>query len=348
MNYCRFYRISVPPREARRRSAGILLLLMLTVFLGIAVPVASAKGEEEEPPPAPQEITLDTADGVKLSAVYYEGTEGEKTIPVIVIHDWEEKGTEYELLAEYLQSQDYAVVLPDLRGHGGSTLKKISSGRAEKLTPRGVDPRNIIAGDLEAIRKFLLKKNNAKKLNINATCIIGVGKGAILATYYAIYDWDSQFRSPNRSQASAITKTRGGEKDVKALVLVSPDRKIKTYNIDALWKHPTVGTSDISTLILVGDKKVPEDKRKPSDTREVKTAKNIYQRLKKNHTVQGDDVGKWTLFFKSLDTELNGETLLTETDLGLGARADIRAFLNLRLRDPELVWKGKEDRPSWP
>ena len=50
-------------------------------------------------------------------------------------------------------------------------------------------------------------------------------------------------------------------------------------------------------------------------------------------------------FFKTLDTELNGKTMVNETNLELGARADIRAFINLRLRDRPIAWKGKDDRP---
>ncbi len=351
MNPCEFYRISVFPWAVRRRSGGILLLF-LSMLLGIAVPVASAK-EEEEPPPAPVEIELQSHTpleqnrkvSTKLSAVYYEGTEGEKSVPVIVIHDWEEKGTEYELLAEYLQSQGYAVILPDLRGHGGSTLMQTASGQSQKLTPRSVAPRDIITGDLEAVRKFLLKENNAKKLNISATCIIGVGTGAILAAYYASYDWSP--KSPFHKSRELINN-RLGKKDIKAIVLVSPERKSKDLKIDQLWNDREVGTSNVSTLILVGAKQDTEEKKNKRETREAKTAKNIYQRLKRNHTTSGEDPSKWTLFFKSLDTELNGKTLLTESDLGLGAREDIRAFMNMRLRDrlrdPVMAWKGEDER----
>ena len=349
MNHCEFYRISVFTWALRRQSVSFLLLLC--VLLGTAVPSALAKEREEEPPPAPVEIELESRTpleqnrkvSTKLRAIYYEGIEGEKTIPVIVIHDWEEEGSDYEPFAEYLQSQGYAVILPDLRGHGGSTLMQTTSGQSQKLTPRSVSPLNIIAGDLEAIRKFLLKENNAKRLNINATCIIGVGTGAILATYYAIYDWDPSFRSPNQGLSKAITTTRKGGKDVKALVLVSPARRLKNFKIDALWNHRKVGTSSLSTLILVGAKQDTEEKKNKRETREAKTAKNIYQRLKNNHTTSSEDPSKWTLFFKSLDTELNGKTLLTETDLELGAREDILAFIEMRLRDrlrsPDLAWK---------
>ena len=331
-------------------TSGVLCAAFLTLLTCTAV----AK-EEPEPPPKPRNVNLPTRDGVGLNAVYYEGTEGEKTVPVVVIHDWKEKedGATYESLAEYLQSKGYAVILPDLRGHGSSTVKKDKhSGQPRKLTARNVKPENVVAGDLEAVRMFLLEENNAKKLNLAATTLIGVGKGAILAAHYAVYDWDEFYRWPNKDAKApgirrAIVKTRGGEKDVKALILVSPQTKIgKQMKIDALSRHPTVGTGEVSTLILVGQKQGNAANKEPKETRESKTAQNIYARLKQNdHITETDDVGKWTLFLKALDTEHNGETLLNETEHDLGARATVASFLKLRLRNRDHNFPWTERKP---
>jgi hypothetical protein len=78
-------------------TSGVLCAAFLTLLTCTAV----AK-EEPEPPPKPRNVNLPTRDGVGLNAVYYEGTEGEKTVPVVVIHDWKEKedGATYESLAE--------------------------------------------------------------------------------------------------------------------------------------------------------------------------------------------------------------------------------------------------------
>ena len=202
-------------------------------------------------------------------------------------------------------------------------------------------PENVV-GDLEAVRMFLLEENNAKKLNLAATTLIGVGGGAILAAHYAIYDWDPSVRGGN---TRASTQLRGGNKDVRGLVLVSPQTKIgKKMKIDALSRHPTAGTGEVSTLILVGQKQADGAKKEPKETRESKIAQNIYTRLKRNgHQTESEDVGKWTLFLKALDTELNGETLLNETDLDLEARATVTSFLELRLRDQNFPWT--EHRP---
>ena len=318
-------------------TSGVLCAAFLTLLTCTAV----AK-EEPEPPPKPRNVNLTTKDGVGLNTLYYEGTEGEKTVPVVVIHDWKEKedGATYESLAEYLQSKGYAVILPDLRGHGSSTRQKDDARQSRTLTSRNVKPENVVAGDLEAVRMFLLEENNAKKLNLAATTLIGVGKGAILAAHYAIYDWDPSVRPRRFGNTRESTQRRGGNKDIKALVLVSPGKKIgERMKTDALWRHPTIGAGEVSTLILVGQKQADGANKEPKETRESKTAQNIYTRLKRNgHETESDDVGKWTLFYKALDTELNGEILLNETDLDLGARADVGSFLNLRLRDRNFPW----------
>ena len=329
-------------RDAGRVLTGSGVRGMLCAALLALLTCTAVAKEEPEPPPKPRNVNLTTKDDVGLNALYYEGTEGENTVPVVVIHDWKEEGATYQTLAKYLQSKGYAVLLPDLRGHGNSTRRKNGrSGQSRTLTPRNVKPENVV-GDLEAVRMFLLEENNAKKLNLAATTLIGVGGGAILAAHYAIYDWDPSVRGGN---TRASTQLRGGNKDVRGLVLVSPQTKIgKKMKIDALARHPVVGTGEVSTLILVGQKQADGAKKEPKETRESKIAQNIYTRLKRNgHQTESEDVGKWTLFLKALDTELNGETLLNETDLDLEARATVTSFLELRLRDQNFPWT--EHRP---
>ena len=319
----------------RNRVRSLFFVTMITLLTSS---LAIAEDEEPEPPPKPRNVELTTKDGVRLNAIYYEGTEGETTVPVVVIHDWKQKedSTTYETLAEYLQSKGYAVILPDLRGHGDSTRQK-TSGRSRTLEPNKVRPENVIPHDLEAVRMFLLEENNAKRLNLSATTLIGVGKSAILAAYYAIYDWDPNVRGGN---TRASTQRRGGNEDVKALVLISPARKIgKQMKIDALARHPDIGSGEVSTLILVGQKQVDGKSNKPKETKESKTAESIFVKLKQNgHETESDDVGKRTLFLNVIDTELNGEKLVNETNLDLKARETVRAFLNLRLRDRSIPW----------
>ncbi len=109
--------------------------------------------------------------------------------------------------------------------------------------------------------------------------------------------------------------------------------------IDALARHPDIGSGEVSTLILVGQKQVDGKSNKPKETKESKTAESIFVKLKQNgHETESDDVGKRTLFLNVIDTELNGEKLVNETNLDLKARETVRAFLNLRLRDRSIPW----------
>ena len=327
-------------RSLRRRMTRSSLISLSVAALTLSAFSTAALAAESEIP-KPRNVKLTTKDGVQLSIVYYEGTEGEKTVPVVVIHDWKskEEGATYKTLAEYLQRKGYAVILPDLRGHGDSTRQKYS-GNSRKLDPTKARPESVIDGDLESIRMFLLEENNAKRLNLAATTLLGVGQGAILACVYAIYDWDPSVRRGRNTRAS--TQRRGGNEDVKALVLISPENKIgKQMKIDALSRH-RVGSGDISTLILVGQKGVDGKSKKPKESKEFKAAKNLYEKLKRNgHETESEDVGKWTLFFNVIDTELNGEKLVNETNLDLKAREYVRSFLNLRVRDRGIPWSEK-------
>jgi len=246
----------------------------------------------------------------------------------------------------------------DRYARGGFELenKEAFEEAKKELSNLGIEvaPESVIAGDMEAIREFLVRENNAKKLNLAATTLIGVGQGAVLAAWYAIYDFDATQRLhlAIRSGLTEIGRTtpqgkkqemknlRKGEKDIKALVLISPTNKIgKQMKIDALTRHPEVGTGNVSTLILVGQKSVDGKSKKPRESKEFKAAKNLYEKLKRNdHITESDDVGKWTLFFNVIDTELNGEKLVNETNLDLKAREYVRSFLNLRVRDQDIPW----------
>ena len=106
-----------------------------------------------------------------------------------------------------------------------------------------------------------------------------------------------------------------------------------------------MGTGDISTLILVGQKQAAGNKKKPKSNKSYKAANVLYERLKKTgHNTTSEDVGKWTLFFNVIDTDLNGEKLVNETNLDLKAREYVRSFLNLRVRDRRVPWSEKTPR----
>ena len=112
-----------------------------------------------------------------------------------------------------------AVIAPDLRGHGDSTQVRDSnrSLRAADMPPAA------FAGmeeDVEAVKRFLMAKNNAGELNIDKLCIIGADMGGLVAANWAITDWDWP----------PLAVGKQGQ-DVKALVLLSPPEKFKSLRM---------------------------------------------------------------------------------------------------------------------
>src|SRR5262249_41142343 len=136
-------------------------------------------------------ITLQTEDGVILVTTYWKPKpeartrrEGSKTTPVIVIpnprgHTQRET---YPFAAE-LAEAGLAVVTFDFRGSGQST-QTVSVGTAKKgdgsqvrsedvlKTPQTIEKLQL---DLDAVKQFLLRENNAGTLNIRQSAILAVG-----------------------------------------------------------------------------------------------------------------------------------------------------------------------------
>ena len=65
--------------------------------------------------------------------------------------------------------------------------------------------------DMEAVRGFLVDKNDAGELNLNKLCLVGSGMGASVAANWALQDWS----------APPLAVGKQGQ-DVKGIVLISP------------------------------------------------------------------------------------------------------------------------------
>ncbi len=112
-----------------------------------------------------------------------------------------------------LQEQGYAVVTVDLRKHGQSVLE----GREDPL--QNDDYAKMAAGDLKAVKDFLQKEHQEKKLNMGKMAIVGAGFSAPVATAFAEYDW---LQKPHDDSPVPTMRTPRGQ-DVKAIILLSPD-----------------------------------------------------------------------------------------------------------------------------
>jgi len=173
--------------------------------------------------PAPRALSLTTPDGVTLRAMYFPSDKGKEAIPVILLHEWQGQSSPYAAIVKVLWDAGCAVIVPELRGHGGSKEQEVAGRKRDfDINRMGKnDVMNMINIDLETVKKFLVEENNAQKLNLNALTLIGIREGAILASHWAVRDL-------NFPSVGALKQGQ----DVKAMVLISPERIIKGVSLD--------------------------------------------------------------------------------------------------------------------
>ena len=263
-----------------------------------------------------EDITLTTKDGVRLRCTYYPGGNGKKTVPVIMLHGWGGRRGEFHELALDLQKAKHAVIVPDLRGHGRSTQRVLADGLTIDDTPLEAEKFNKQAitsmiHDVEAVKQFLLAKNNEGDLNIELLCVVGSEFGAILALNWAVLDWNAP-RLPAYKQGQ----------DVKALALISPSQSFKGLTTRAATSHPVV-RRDLSIMIAAGD-----------GAKDYSDAKRLHRTFLRFHT----DASKRDLVFLPSETSLSGTQLLNAR--GLNADRNVGVFINERLvkRSDRFPW----------
>jgi pimeloyl-ACP methyl ester carboxylesterase len=310
-----WYRIS-------RVAAALLAIAFISDgFLSVA------RGQAVDPKklPPPEDIELkdsnglpSTRDGLLIKATYYGGTRKEKTVPIIMLHGWKGSRTEFSELALFLQKEHgHAVLVPDLRGHGDSTknANHNKSLDADKLGPTDFE---LMVADMEACKKFLIEKHNARELNIDKLCVIGAEMGAVVAMNWAVADW----------KYPVLATGKQGQ-DVKALVLLSPQFQVEKgrLNLAAPLNDPV--QSKLSVALLYG-----AEKAKPSVVRDAKQAQRS---LKRWHP---DDEEEQMFFFDELKTSLQGTKMLTAP--GLPVKELIAEFIKLRLVEKDSTWRERK------
>jgi len=299
------------------RAAGVMLLIGLGGWGYAAEDPKDAKNGAEEPP-EPIVVPLETRDGVHLKATYYAGTKGNKTVPIVILHQWKGNRGEYKDLALALQKKGHAVLVPDLRGHGESTVQvrgrqkiELSSARISKN-----DLQLMIREDMEAVRDFLFERNNEDELNLNKLGLIGVEMGSVVAANWAWYDWN---RDP-------LTTYQNG-RDVKALMLVSPDWSIRGQSLAPAIDNAKL-QEKLSILLMAGAK----------DKKALEALEKIESKLARYHPEPSKEevAEKKTLYVVKLPTSLQSAKLVNQAEL----KADqiISAFIDLRLVKPTFAW----------
>ncbi|QDT69630.1 Alpha/beta hydrolase family protein [Planctomycetes bacterium MalM25] len=313
------------------------LFAFRTVFLAILglllAPPAWGQSELAEAPADPTDpvpIELTTKDGVLLTGTFFAADDAGRDTPIVVmLADEGESPRVFNRLALALQFSDneearppMSVMTVALRGQGDSTRVRLASGevvqrRGARITPS--DTAAMVKLDMEAVRQYLVDKNDAGELNLNRLCYLGVGFGALVATNAAAVDW-------------AVPQLNRGKqgRDVKALILVSPPWKQLGLEMLAALRQPGV-QSQVAVLVTYGD----QLKSAAND------AERIVRQLEKARppvpeAVEGQPAPERTVISAPGKSRLQGTRWLKQA--GRNGEAMIVRFLNERLAEPEYEW----------
>ncbi len=319
------------------RPIAVCIAIALFCFASLAGGVERAAAQAGRPPRGlpPEQHSLTTKDGVQLRITYYPSSAGPQAVPVILLHDFNETRAVFEPLAAMLNAPPpelaeslppgplplpIAAVTVDLRGHGdsktafaGDSVFELDANRFEVR-----DFQDMVLFDMEAVRSFLVNRNDAGELNLNKLCVVGAGMGANVALTFAARDW-----------AVPPLAARKQGQDVKALVLLSPRHTFRGLSSVEPLKFPPV-QQQLSIYLAYGAR----------DSKVAKDGENIQKIFARYHAEPPAEFAatRKDFFVHALPTSVQGSKLVTTPEFGQAPR--IAGFIEMRLgrRDfPHLV-----------
>ncbi len=332
-----------------------LLPLMLFLAFGVSATIAQEteapkKAGETAKPPPPEDIVLQTADGVKLAATFYPSTKKKKAVTVILLHMKKRSRNDYAGVAANLHKLGHAVLVPDLRGHGDSTTVKNMRAPLNAANMPPMQFAAMVRYDMPVLKQFLVQRNNAGELNIEKLCLVGAEMGASVALNYAYFDWSLPPQG-NKKQGQ----------DVKALVLISPEWTTKGLAIGTTMAgRPMIGMAfdpqlqaafkDAEAMNFQGP--VAFDFRREVSVyvvcgkgtpKAVSDSQRLHKMLKSHHPdpPAGQGTEQRDLFFGTLETTLQGTKMLGVRGLNLEQR--IAWFIEMRLVKRSVPWAERTD-----
>jgi len=235
---------------------------------------------------------------------------------VLLLHGRGGTRGDYTYLARFLQEQGHAVLVPDLRGHGDSSELIVGGGRV-KLDPDKMKKAdfNLMVKDLETVKSWLLQKNNAEEMNMEMLVVVGSDMSSVTAMNFAFRDWT----------VPELINYKNC-KDVKALVLLSPERVYEGTDMNPALKHAVVG-HQLSIMIAEG-------KNNSAGMAESKKILNLLERQHKEVGVAKAKEDKEIVFYAE-DTKLQGTKLVTPATR---VAPIIAQFIQFRVRAMEDGW----------
>jgi len=309
---------SFGPRCHARR--GVLRCL-LTLAAGVLLIGVPAYGQAPAKKATSEDKSLTAKDGAEIKITYFKSNLGQDAPVVVMLHGKGGNRLIWKSYAEGLQKSDFAVVTVDLRGFGESTGgpggattgKKSDSG-----APKSKDYLAMVAGDMEAVKKFLFEEHQKKQLNMNKMGIVASDMSTPVAIAYTELDWE---KKPYDDAPTLAQGTPRGQ-DVQTLVLLSPEEKApglvttKSLGVIRVLNRPV--------LIGVGAK----------NKSDLAVANKIYDLLtpKKNEDY---------IYIEKYDSPLEGTNLLGKN---LKVESHMFNFLNKHLKDHKSDWRDRRNK----
>jgi len=298
---------------------SLSVLALVVGSIGGAASVYGQAADDKKKIPPPEDISVTTTDGVKLVATYLPSSAGKDAAAVILLHMFKGNRRDMASLGTSLQAKGFAVIMPDLRGHGDSTIVTVDGvdRKFEAATMPAAQLKNMTL-DLEAMKKFLVAQNNKGLLNIERLGIVAAEMSVPVAANWAYQDW----------QWPSLPNLKQGQ-DVKALVFLSPQMSFKTINMSLAITNPQSAVRDKISLFLIAG----------SEDESVKEARKIEQNFTRIRPKPEKPEDRTLFLQDQLKTKLVGTKLLGEANLGV--EDQIVEFLELRLLGPMYPWKDR-------
>jgi pimeloyl-ACP methyl ester carboxylesterase len=315
---------------ARRK---IVCLVAATALHVQFARLAPAQGSAGEP------VSLVTRDGVQLKITYFPGAarkgspQAKQTTPVVFLHDYKGTRAVFTPLVQKLQAQvqdgaerpSFAAVTVDLRGHGESIKQVFANGSQVDLDAAKLNKDDLIAmatADMDAVRSFLVDKNDAGELNLNKLCLVGSGMGASVAANWALTDW---------SYPPLAVGKQG--QDVKAIAMISPRWFYNGLSMQGPMQFRAL-KQNVAWLLISGEK----DPKFQADIVRIK------KQLERFHPATDRTGAQRTsgLTVLNLPTRLQGDSLLTQ--LGGSVEDEVVRFLEKNVATTQQPWISRRNR----
>lgn len=285
----------------------------------------------------PQAVDLETDDGVLIAATYFPSKRGRESPAVILLHGLGEKqkiftpsNDDATDLAFVLQDKGYAVITFDFRGHGYSTKMSQRIGRGDAKaggtaakdlkykdfrTPADFETMLL---DIEAAKRFLVRRNNAGELNVSKLGVVGTELGASLGILWSHHDWMYP------AQKGFVGKQG---QDVLSIVAISPSYNLKGVTIQ---KQLPDLQKVVPFLVIAGK----------NDTKAFNEAKKVADAAKRARPTDGE------IKLVEVNSKYQGSSLLNPVlatpEIEQEVREAIVSYLEATLRKKIAKWEMRE------